>query len=112
MDAAIHERNFVVAQQDIDILLDVNPVQTPLKNKEEVLVPADIPIVTYREWLKRFENEGWKIDVEKLRSSNCNNKVFSIPGPGRQKSKNYPIESVPLIKEFRADKPVLRITKN
>ena len=30
----------------------------------------------------------------------------------KTKSKNYPIESVPLIKEFRADKPVLRITKN
>jgi len=112
MDAAIHERNFVVAQQDIDILLDVNPVQTPLKKKEEVLVPADIPIVTYREWLEKFKNKGWKIDLEKLKSGNCNDKVFSIPGLGRKKSKNYPIESVPLIEEAQTEKSVLRLSGN
>ena len=75
-------------------------------------MPADIPIVTYREWLEKFKNKGWKIDLEKLKSSNCNDKVFSIPGLGRKKSKNYPIESVPLIEEAQTEKSVLRLRVN
>jgi|TARA_B100000959_G_scaffold277299_1_gene333628 phenylpropionate dioxygenase-like ring-hydroxylating dioxygenase large terminal subunit len=112
MDDAIHERNFIIAQQDIDILDGLNPIQTPLKNKEEVLVPADLPIITYRAWLDKFKNKGWKIDLEKLKSNSLNNKAYSIPGPGRQQSKNYPIDSVPLVKKSQAERPVLRITKN
>jgi hypothetical protein len=62
--------------------------------------------------LDKFKNKGWKIDLEKLKSNSLNNKAYSIPGPGRQQSKNYPIDSVPLVKKSQAERPVLRITKN
>lgn len=111
MDEPIHERNFEIAQQDIDVLEDIKPIQTPSKYNEEIHVPADAPIIEYRKWLNQFEDLGWKIDIEKLRASNANNRVFSIPGPGRKKSKNYPIQTVPLMKKEKSRKDViLRIT--
>lgn len=111
MDEPIHERNFAIAQQDIDVLEDINPIQTPSKYSEEIHVPADAPIVEYRKWLNEFRALGWKIDIEKYRESNANNRAFSIPGPGRRKSKNYPIKTVPLIKKEQSKKGViLRIT--
>ena len=111
MDEPIHERNFEIAQQDIDVLEDIKPIQTPSKYNEEIHVPADAPIIEYRKWLNQFEDLGWKIDIEKLRASNANNRVFSIPGPGRNKSKNYPIQTVPLMKKEKSRKDViLRIT--
>ena len=100
MDEPIHERNFVIAQQDIDILEDVYPLQTPLKIDQEVLVPADVPIVAYREWLAKFDAAGWRIDVEEFNKLNGKSKAFSIPGPGRNESKDYPIEPIPLIETF------------
>jgi phenylpropionate dioxygenase-like ring-hydroxylating dioxygenase large terminal subunit len=97
MDEPIHQRNFEIAQQDIDVLEDIKPIQTPSQYNEEIHVPADAPIIEYRKWLNQFKALGWKIDIEKLRASNANNRVFSIPGPGRNKSKNYPIQTVPTI---------------
>ncbi|HJM08628.1 MAG TPA: hypothetical protein QGG41_00880, partial [Gammaproteobacteria bacterium] len=112
MDEPIHERNFAIAQQDIDVLEDVAPIQTPSKFSEEVLVPADAPIAEYRKWLNEFKSLGWKIDVESFRQSNANDRVFSIPGPGRNKSKNYPIQTIPLTKKERSKNgAILRLTK-
>lgn len=111
MDEPIHQRNFEIAQQDIDVLEDIKPIQTPSQFNEEIHVPADAPIIEYRKWLNRFKALGWKIDIEKLRASNANNRVFSIPGPGRNKSKNYPIQTVPLVKKEKSRKDgILRIT--
>lgn len=111
MDEPIHQRNFEIAQQDIDVLEDIKPIQTPSQYNEEIHVPADAPIIEYRKWLNRFKALGWKIDIEKLRASNANNRVFSIPGPGRNKSKNYPIQTVPLVKKEKSRKDgILRIT--
>ena len=98
MDEPIQGRNFVLAQQDIDILEDVYSLQTPLKIDQEVLVPADAPIVAYREWLAKFDAAGWRIDVEEFNKLNGKSKAFSIPSPGRNKSKDYPIEPIPLTK--------------
>ncbi|MBT7472360.1 MAG: aromatic ring-hydroxylating dioxygenase subunit alpha [Candidatus Marinimicrobia bacterium] len=112
MDPLIYERNLVIAQQDIDILEDVAPTQTPLMNNEEVLVPADAPIAEYRKWLKKFKNLGWKIDLKKLRTSNTDQEVFAIPSPGRKQSKNYPIKSIPLIKAEVSKGTILRLKNN
>lgn len=59
-DRSIIDVNMEIAQEDIDILVDLNPVRTPHTTTEELLVPADRPIVRYREFLRDWEQRGWR----------------------------------------------------
>ena len=110
MDEPIHARNLVIAQQDIDILIDVYPTVTPFVVKEEVIVPADVPIVAYRDWLAKFDAKGWRIDTKEFNENNGKGKAYAIPGPGRNKSKNYPLDTLPLVEASDdADPAVMRL---
>ena len=102
-DGPIHARNKVIAQQDIQIMTDVYPPRTPISNTKEVLMPADKAIAAYREWLARFDDLGWRIDWDEFKRRNGKDTAFAIPSPARRSSKNWVIESVPLI-EGRAER--------
>ncbi len=52
-DGPIHARNKAMAKQDIDVLLDLYPTQTPISNTKEVLMPADKASC----WLSRLAGE-------------------------------------------------------
>jgi hypothetical protein len=93
----IHARNKVVAQQDIDILMEVYPERTPLSKTKEVLMPADKAIVAYRDWLEKFDDMGWRIDIDALKERNGKDTAFAIPSPARRESGNWVIEEVPRI---------------
>ena len=41
MDKRIMDTNMEIAQEDIDLLVNLNPVRTPETNTKEILVPAD-----------------------------------------------------------------------
>jgi len=94
----IHARNKVVAQQDIDILTDVYPERTPLSTTKEILMPADKAIAAYRAWLEKFDNMGWRIDIDEFNRRNGKNTAFAIPSPARRDSGNWVLEPVPTIK--------------
>ena len=102
-DHPIHERNKVIAQQDIDILLDVYPKRTPISNTKEVLMPGDKAIAAYREWLAKFDDKGWRIDWAEFKRRNGDDTGFAIPCPSRRTSGNWVLEPVPLLKG-RADR--------
>ena len=97
-DGPIHARNKVIAQQDINVLLEINPQRTPMSNTQEVLMPADKAIVAYREWLEKFDNKGWRIDIEEFNRRNGKDTAFAIPSPARRTSGNWVLEAVPTIK--------------
>jgi phenylpropionate dioxygenase-like ring-hydroxylating dioxygenase large terminal subunit len=97
-DGPIHARNKEIAKQDIDILNVVYPTQTPISNTKEVLMPADKAVVAYREWLSKFDEAGWRIDLEEFHRRNGKDTAFAIPSPGRRESKNWVVEAVPLVK--------------
>ena len=99
MDQPIHERNRVIAQQDIDVLEGIYPVQTPFSNAKEVLMPADKAIVAYRDWLQIFDNNGWRIDVEAFHARSGKATAFAIPSPRRRTSKNWVLEQIPLVED-------------
>jgi phenylpropionate dioxygenase-like ring-hydroxylating dioxygenase large terminal subunit len=103
-DGPIHARNKAIAKQDIDVLLDVYPTQTPPSNTKELLMPADKAIVAYREWLDRFKANGWRIDLEEFHRRNGKETAFAIPCPDRRNSKNWVIEPVPLASTSAAGK--------
>jgi phenylpropionate dioxygenase-like ring-hydroxylating dioxygenase large terminal subunit len=96
-DDRIARVNLVVAQEDIDILGELDPVQTPDSTTKEVLVPSDRAIVTYREWLKQFDARGWRIDTDTLRAKK-GKVAFAIPSPGRRTSGNWVLEPVPVLR--------------
>jgi hypothetical protein len=95
-DERIGKVNLVVAQEDIDILGELDPVQTPDTTTKEVLVPSDRAIVTYREWLKKFDQKGWRIDIDTLKAKR-GKVAFAIPCPARRTSGNWVIDPVPLL---------------
>jgi phenylpropionate dioxygenase-like ring-hydroxylating dioxygenase large terminal subunit len=98
MGARMRQRNLIVAQQDIDILDEVEPVRTPDGMTKEIMMPADSCIVRYREFMKGFEAKGWRIDVNKMNEVHAKGKErLAIPSPRRRTSKGWVHDAVPMI---------------
>jgi phenylpropionate dioxygenase-like ring-hydroxylating dioxygenase large terminal subunit len=97
-DGPIHARNKVIAQQDINILNELHPERTPLSTAKEMLMPADKAIAAYRDWLERFDNRGWRIDIDEFNRRNGKDTAFAIPCPDRRDSRNWVLDEIPVIK--------------
>jgi phenylpropionate dioxygenase-like ring-hydroxylating dioxygenase large terminal subunit len=85
-----------VVREDMAVVENLNPVRTPDSNTKEVLVPGDTAIAHYREWLKKWDASGWKIDVKAL-NARLGDHAITIPCPARRTSDNWVQEAVPLI---------------
>ena len=90
------ERNQVVAFQDRDILVNINPVLTPNKIKNEFFVPMDRPLKRYRELLEKWQQKGWRIDSETVNNNRLSH-AYAIPSPGRRKTKGWVVDSIPIL---------------
>ncbi|MGI9308245.1 MAG: Rieske 2Fe-2S domain-containing protein [Gammaproteobacteria bacterium] len=95
-DQRIVDINMEIAQEDIDLLVNLNPVRTPETLNKELLVPADKPVVRYRELLKEWEARGWRLDLDKIQKQR-GNVAMAIPCPARRTSKNWILDSAPLV---------------
>ncbi len=95
MDQRIMQRNLAIAQEDIDILNRVEPVQTPASGNHELLMPADSAVVKYREMLRRFDARGWRIDTD-LISGTRYNTTYAIPSPARRTGGPWVLPATPL----------------
>jgi len=69
-----------------------------LSPTKEVLMPADKAIMAYREWLEKFDDMGWRIDVAAFNERNGKDTAFAIPCPDRKTSGNWVVEEIPRIK--------------
>jgi len=97
-DEPIVQRCLAIAGQDIVVLEKMAPIKTPRSITKEVMMPADAPIVKYREYLQRWDEKGWRIDVKELRRERQENDIaFAIPSPARRTSKNWVLDEVPLL---------------
>jgi hypothetical protein len=76
----------------------MNPQRTPLSATKEVLTPSDKAIVAYRDWLAKFDDMGWRIDLNEFNARNGKDMAFAIPCPARRTSGNWVIEEIPRIK--------------
>ncbi len=96
MDEKVNEKNWMVAKQDIDVLTDLRPMLTPPTNTKEFMVPADEPILRYREKLREFEAKGWRIDTDEV--NRTRSKVaYAVPSPARRSTKGWVLDPVPLV---------------
>ena len=59
-------------------------------------MPSDIAIVRYREFIKQWDDKGWRIDIEQVKKDELT-KVYAIPSPRRRLEKGWVFDEVPLI---------------
>ena len=55
-------------------------------------------VVSYREWLAKFDERGWRIDWDDFSQRNGKDTGFAIPSPARRISGNWVLEPVPLLR--------------
>ena len=96
LDDKVNARNWQVVSQDIGVLKNLHPKLTPLNNTREFMVPADEPILRYRDKLRNWDAMGWRIDNDALESS-AGKIAFAIPSPGRREHKSWVLDPIPLI---------------
>ena len=95
-DDLMNERNFYVAKQDVEVIQGLNPVITPETNSKEFMVPSDKSILMYREKLKEWTDNGWRIDVEAV-EANRHKVAYALPSPARRKVKGWVLDSIPVV---------------
>ena len=95
-DQRIEDVTLKIVHEDIDVLERLNPVRTPESNSKELLVPGDYAVVRYREWLQQWEENGWRIDLKKLREAE-GDVAYAIPSPARREQGNWVVDPVPLV---------------
>jgi phenylpropionate dioxygenase-like ring-hydroxylating dioxygenase large terminal subunit len=101
MDQRVGERNWMIAEQDIVVLRDLEPRETPPTNTKEFMVPADEPILRYRAKLAEFEDRGWRIDTDAV-NRNRLKAACAIPGPERRTTRGWVLDPVPLLRSGAA----------
>jgi hypothetical protein len=95
-DQTMEDVTLRIVQEDVAILEKLSPIRTPETNAKELLVPGDTAVVRYREWLKQWDDNGWKIDLKALRARQ-GDLAMAIPCPGRRESGNWVLDAVPLM---------------
>jgi phenylpropionate dioxygenase-like ring-hydroxylating dioxygenase large terminal subunit len=95
-DERIQKINLAIADEDIRIIQELNPVRTPETSTKEILIAGDECIGAYRKQLKKWESRGWRIDLNTLQTK-AGDVAHTIPSPARRTSKNWVLDEVPLI---------------
>jgi hypothetical protein len=109
MDQNVIDRNQYVADQDVKIIENLNPALTPPTNTREFMTPSDKCILMYREALKEWDANGWRIDTDTV-ARNRRKVAYAVPGPARRQQKGWVLDSIPLLGAEDAAKPKLKAT--
>jgi phenylpropionate dioxygenase-like ring-hydroxylating dioxygenase large terminal subunit len=96
MDDKVMEVNLRITSEDISILENLYPVRTPESLTRELMTPSDSIVVRYREWLRDWEERGWRIDRRTLQRDH-GDVAYVIPCPDRRTSGNWILPPVPLV---------------
>jgi len=102
-DDSFNKRNLFVADEDKRVIEDVDPMIFPDTLTKEVFVPADAQIAAYRDYIKEWEQRGWRIDSRQV-DADKGRVAYCIPGPERRSSGNWAIDTVPLVQARKAGK--------
>jgi phenylpropionate dioxygenase-like ring-hydroxylating dioxygenase large terminal subunit len=95
-DDWINESFMKIANEDRHVIENLRPFATPDTLTKELLTPGDAPIVRYREYLKDWENRGWRIDLQAVERTR-HDVAYAIPSPARSESGNWVIDSIPVV---------------
>jgi len=95
-DAKLNKINLDIADEDIVVVQELYPRRTPESSTKEILITGDECIGVYRGHLQAWQDSGWRIDQKQLRE-NAGDVAYAIPSPARRTSKNWVLDSVPLM---------------
>ena len=96
MDDKVMQVNLRITAEDIGILENLNPVRTPQTLSRELMTSSDAIVVRYRDWLREWEQKGWRIDRKAL-TADQGDVAYVIPSPARRTSGNWVLPTVPLM---------------
>ncbi len=96
LDESIRSRSLDVAAQDQIVVERMWPPLGSLSAHREVFVPADDVIFRYRQFLKKWEDRGWRIDIDAVERQR-GKVAFAIPSPARRKQGGWALDPVPLL---------------
>jgi phenylpropionate dioxygenase-like ring-hydroxylating dioxygenase large terminal subunit len=106
-DDYVISRNQYVANQDVKVLENLHPVITPETNTKEFMTPSDKCILIYREHLKEWDEQGWRIDSRAI-EANEGRVAYAIPSPERRNVKGWVLDAVPTVKGGRGAEDKLK----
>jgi phenylpropionate dioxygenase-like ring-hydroxylating dioxygenase large terminal subunit len=95
-DDSFNKRNLFVADEDRVVVEDIDPMVFPDSSTKEVFVPGDAQIAAYRQYIKDWQARGWRIDSQKVEATK-GRVGYAIPSPARRESRNFPVDTVPLL---------------
>ena len=102
-DQRLIDVNMRIAHEDINVIEALDPVRTPDSTAKELLTPVDKPIFAYRDYLKKWDDKGWRIDWKELQTKR-GDIAFAIPSPARRIEKNWVLDTVPLMAPVKQSK--------
>jgi phenylpropionate dioxygenase-like ring-hydroxylating dioxygenase large terminal subunit len=106
-DQMLIDVNMRIAHEDINVIEALDPVRTPDSTAKELLTPVDKPIFRYRDFLKVWDEKGWRIDWKALQDQR-GDIAFAIPSPARRAEKNWVLDTVPLMPPSEKGKAKLK----
>jgi phenylpropionate dioxygenase-like ring-hydroxylating dioxygenase large terminal subunit len=96
LDDMMNKSFMKVAHEDQKVIEGLWPKNTPDTLTRELMTPGDAAVVKYREHLQQWEDNGWRIDTKKM-AEDYGDVAYAIPCPARRESKNWVLETVPLL---------------
>ena len=96
-DQMLIDVNMRIAHEDIHVIEALDPVRTPDSTAKELLTEVDKPIFCYRDWLKKWDDAGWRIDWQELQDKK-GDIAYAIPSPARRNEKNWILDPLPLMR--------------
>jgi phenylpropionate dioxygenase-like ring-hydroxylating dioxygenase large terminal subunit len=98
LDKKVNERNVFIASQDIKVMNNVMPRQTPPSRAKELMMPADKCLLQYRDKLDEFEARGWRLDMAAIRAAQAQgDTIFAIPCPARREANAWVLDEAPRV---------------
>jgi phenylpropionate dioxygenase-like ring-hydroxylating dioxygenase large terminal subunit len=96
MDGFMNKSFMKVAGEDQVVIEALWPKRTPDTLTKELMTPGDGAVLKYREFLKKWEENGWRIDTKEM-AANEGDVAYAIPCPARRESGNWVLDPIPLM---------------
>ena len=96
MDEELSATTLGFEKEDRPVIEGMRPKFSPRDTKSELLLPEDEIMVSYRQFLDRWQANGWHIDLAAIKAQG-DRKIFAIPSPARREQSNWVVDPVPLI---------------
>lgn len=96
-DGQTIRRNLRIFEQDHAVLQHVRPEKVPDDWQTEVSVKSDALQIAFRRHLRRMEQAGWRIDLQRLESEYNGRQACAVGCPERRTSEDWAIDEVPCV---------------